>query len=251
MGIFKKIEKIFKKVRKKKSKISKIEKTVKKIFKKFFIFFIVGMLPFPGISEKSGNLYGYSLIKSVFKPKSKEPQPEGKKTDNEAGNSDYDSLSRKIKEQLKDVYENPSSEEALKHMVWIEVPVWRLKDGRKVPDREKIQVLDLLADEVKEIFEEIYRGKEKFPIKYLNGYSWRGSLKSLHSTGRAIDINPEENPQVTSAGKVLVGKKWEPGENPYSIKPDGDVVKAFTKRGWTWGADFKTKDYMHFGFDEM
>lgn len=26
--------------------------------------------------------------------------------------------------------------------------------------------------------------------------------------------------------------------NPYSIKPNGDVVKAFRKRGWVWGENF-------------
>ena len=73
----------------------------------------------------------------------------------------------------------------------------------------------------------------------------------MHSTGRAIDLNPEENPQVNSNGRAIVGKSWQPGSNPYSIKPDGDVVRAFTKRGWTWGANFRTRDYMHFGFAEM
>lgn len=158
-------------------------------------------------------------------------------------------LEKKVKEKIKNI---SSESEAEKYMVDIEVPVWRLtENGKKVSDTEKIRVLNILASEVKEIFHEIYKGKEKFPIKRIIGYNWRGSLKSLHSTGRAIDINPEENPQVNQNGRVLVGKKWEPGVNPYSIKPNGDVVKAFTKRGWTWGADFRTKDYMHFGFDEM
>ena len=74
---------------------------------------------------------------------------------------------------------------------------------------------------------------------------------SFHNTGRAIDINPEENPQMDIDGRVLVGKKWDPHGNPYSIKPNGDVVKAFRKRGWVWGEKFRKKDYMHFGFKEM
>ena len=133
----------------------------------------------------------------------------------------------------------------------MEVPVWRLKDGKKVSDTERFQILDVLANDVKEIFHEIHKGKEKFPIKNLIGYSWRGSFKSLHSTGRAIDINPEENPQVSRSGRAIVGKSWQPNSNPYSIKPDSDVVRAFTKRGWIWGANFRTRDYMHFGFAEM
>ena len=164
-------------------------------------------------------------------------------------NPDPDSeLKQKVKDRIRDVSTRAEAESKL---VWVELPVWRLKDGKKVSDTEKIQVLDVLADEIKEIFHEIHKGKEKFPIKRLIGYSWRGNLKSLHSTGRAIDLNPEENPQVSINGEVLVGKVWEPKINPYSIKPDGDVVRAFTKRGWVWGANFRTRDYMHFGFDEM
>ena len=172
-----------------------------------------------------------------FKPKQKIENPD----------PDFE-LKQKVKDRIKDV---STRAEAESRLVWVEVPVWRLKDGKKVSDTERFQILYVLANDVKEIFHEIHKGKEKFPIKNLIGYSWRGSFKSLHSTGRAIDLNPEENPQVNSNGKAIVGKSWQPGSNPYSIKPDGDVVRAFTKRGWIWGANFRTRDYMHFGFAEM
>ena len=172
-----------------------------------------------------------------FKPKQKIENPD----------PDFE-LKQKVKDRIKDV---STRAEAESRLVWVEVPVWRLKDGKKVSDTERFQILDVLANDVKEIFHEIHKGKEKFPIKNLIGYSWRGSFKSLHSTGQAIDLNPEENPQVNSNGKAIVGKSWQPGSNPYSIKPDGDVVRAFTKRGWIWGANFRTRDYMHFGFAEM
>ena len=172
-----------------------------------------------------------------FKPKQKIENPD----------PDFE-LKQKVKDRIKDV---STRAEAESRLVWVEVPVWRLKDGKKVSDTERFQILDVLANDVKEIFHEIHKGKEEFPIKNLIGYSWRGSFKSLHSTGRAIDLNPEENPQVNSSGKAIVGKSWQPGSNPYSIKPDGDVVRAFTKRGWIWGANFRTRDYMHFGFAEM
>ena len=181
--------------------------------------------------ENNENLYS-------FKPKQKIENPD----------PDFE-LKQKVKDRIRDI---STRAEAESRLVWVEVPVWRLKeDGKKVSDTETFQILDILAEEVKEIFHEIHKGKEKFPIKRLIGYSWRGNLKSLHSTGRAIDLNPEENPQVNSNGKAIVGKSWEPGSNPYSIKPDGDVVRAFTKRGWIWGERFKTRDYMHFGFNEM
>lgn len=160
-----------------------------------------------------------------------------------------DDKTEKIETELADVYSNPSHATAVKHMVWVEVPVWNLKNGKKVSSKARIQVLNLLADEVKEIFTEIYNGPEKFPIKSVGGYNWRpNGLKSLHSLGRAIDINPDENPQLSPDGVVLVGKKWEPYQNPYSITPEGDVVRAFTSRGWVWGANYTRPDYMHFDF---
>ena len=160
-----------------------------------------------------------------------------------------DERSEQIETELEDVYENPSHATAVKHMVWVEIPVWKLKNGQKVPGKMKVQVLNLLAEEVKEIFTEIYNGPEKFPIKLIGGYEWRpNGLSSLHSLGRAIDINPDENPQLSPEGKVLVGKKWEPYQNPYSITPEGDVVRAFTSRGWVWGANYTRPDYMHFDF---
>ena len=82
--------------------------------------------------------------------------------------------------------------------------MWRLQDGKKVSDTERIQVLNVLASDVKEIFREIYNGHEKFPIKRLIGYTWRGqNSRSFHNTGRAIDINPEENPQMDIDGRCL------------------------------------------------
>ena len=160
-----------------------------------------------------------------------------------------DDKTEKIETELADVYSNPSHATAVKHMVWVEVPVWYLKNGKKVSSKARIQVLNLLADEVKEIFTEIYNGPEKFPIKSVGGYNWRpNGIESLHSLGRAIDINPDENPQLSPDGVVLVGKKWEPYQNPYSITPEGDVVRAFTSRGWVWGANYTRPDYMHFDF---
>ena len=160
-----------------------------------------------------------------------------------------DDKTEKIETELEDVYSNPSHATAVKHMVWVEVPVWNLKNGKKVSSKARIQVLNLLADEVKEIFTEIYNGSEKFPIKSVGGYNWRpNGIESLHSLGRAIDINPDENPQLSPDGVVLVGKKWEPYQNPYSITPEGDVVRAFTSRGWVWGANYTRPDYMHFDF---
>ncbi|MDO5418395.1 MAG: M15 family metallopeptidase, partial [Lachnospiraceae bacterium] len=147
------------------------------------------------------------------------------------------------------ISENPTAETATAEMVSVEIPVWHLSNGQKVPAVTTVTVMSSIAEEVKAIFTEIYNGPEQFPIQSVGGYAWRDNgLSSSHSVGLAIDINPEQNPQVAPDGTVLVGGAWEPYVNPYSITPDGDVARAFGKYGWTWGTAFSTKDYMHFSF---
>ena len=105
-----------------------------------------------------------------------------------------------------------------------------------------------IADKVKLVFEDIYNGPEKFPIKDVGGYAWRGG-RSEHNGGTAIDINANENYCIYNNGTVI-GKYWKPYEDVYSIKPYGDVVNAFERHGFTWGGDSwrNPKDYMHFSY---
>ena len=223
----------------------------------------IGVFSILSIISTGNKLYAYNEIQGIFKPGNQENKniPDNSQSRSENVQTPqveivvdpmweyYIEYHERIETELEDVYNNPSHATDVKHMVWVEVPVWNLKNGKKVSSKARIQVLNLLADEVKEIFTEIYNGPEKFPIKSVGGYNWRqNGIESLHSLGRAIDINPDENPQISADGEVLVGKKWEPGINPYSITPDGDVVKAFSKKGWTWGAGFSRADYMHFDF---
>ena len=77
-----------------------------------------------------------------------------------------------------------------------------------------------------------------------------GSNWSNHAFGRAIDINPGQNPYVTSS-QVLppngVGFVDRSVFHPAMIR-DGDVVvEAFTSFGWRWGGNFNSiKDWHHF-----
>ncbi|MBQ3124925.1 MAG: M15 family metallopeptidase [Clostridia bacterium] len=133
-------------------------------------------------------------------------------------------------------------------MVTITVPVWRLSNGNKVSSTATFFVHNAIADKVKLVFEEIYNGPEKFPIRDVGGYAWRGG-RSEHNGGTAIDINANENYCIYNNGTVI-GKYWKPYEDPYSIKPYGDVVNAFERHGFTWGGDAwrNPKDYMHFSY---
>lgn len=77
----------------------------------------------------------------------------------------------------------------------------------------------------------------------------RGTGWSEHAYGRAIDLNPVENPYVRGA-LVL-----PPEGEPFASRPDapgvvhaGDaVVRAFAAHGWRWGGDWTSPvDYQHF-----
>lgn len=76
---------------------------------------------------------------------------------------------------------------------------------------------------------------------------------SQHAYGRAIDINPVQNPYV-SGGRTSpsAGVDYDsPGERRAGaggvIVAGGPVVRAFKARGWGWGGDWSSaKDYQHF-----
>ena len=79
---------------------------------------------------------------------------------------------------------------------------------------------------------------------------------SKHSYGKAIDINPIENPYVFRSGKsshkastpYLKRKRTNESvsQKAMFLRQD-DVVKLFKNHGWEWGGDWNgVKDYQHF-----
>ena len=150
-----------------------------------------------------------------------------------------------------------SQDEAKAAMTTITIPVWKLQGGKKVGSTLSLTVHSAIAEDVKQIFTEIYNDPEQFPIHDIGGYSWRGdSATGEHNCGTAIDINANENYQIRD-GQVLVGSLWEPDSNPYSISPDSSVVRIFAEHGWSWGGDAWAydsddsqgyHDYMHFSY---
>lgn len=70
---------------------------------------------------------------------------------------------------------------------------------------------------------------------------------SMHALGKAVDINPVQNPVMYRNGIVAPeGAKYNPQESG-TLTADSPVVQEFLRRGWHWGGNFEQpKDYHHF-----
>jgi len=134
-----------------------------------------------------------------------------------------------------------------------------------------------VSDEVIKIFEALYDAG--YPIKKMRlvsdykGSDWQsieadntsafncrkatGSKNySKHSYGKAIDINPIENPYIFRSGKsshkastpYLKRKRTDKSVSQKAmLLPDDNAVQIFKKNGWQWGGDWSgVKDYQHF-----
>lgn len=135
-------------------------------------------------------------------------------------------------------------------------------DGRS--HRGQIVVDRSLEKEVRAIFAEIERAR--FPIARVipavayewddlrsmranatTGFNYRlvagTRVRSAHARGRAIDLNPIQNPHL---GRDRLGLTYDV-KRPGTILRDSVVVRAFKSRGWRWGGDWRrSKDTMHF-----
>ena len=136
----------------------------------------------------------------------------------------------------------------------------------------QIVVARELADEVKEIFNDLR--KMKFPIEKVipisqfdwsddnsmsannsSGFNYRaivgGQKLSYHAMGRAIDINPLQNPYIkpNADGTNLilpVGAVYEVRQMG-TLTVESDAVRVLESRGWEWGGRWTTRfDYHHF-----
>jgi hypothetical protein len=73
-----------------------------------------------------------------------------------------------------------------------------------------------------------------------------GTSLSKHALGRAIDINPLQNPYIKGKLTLPPESKYDP-DAPGTLTADHPVTKAFLARGWEWGGNWKSlKDYQHF-----
>ena len=128
------------------------------------------------------------------------------------------------------------------------------------------------ADKVIEVFKRLF--ERRFPIRRMepidvfggsddasiaadntSGFNCRNAVASgpptwsAHAFGRAIDVNPVENPYI------LDGEVLPPAGAPYvdrsNVRPGmavrgGELVAAFAAAGWSWGGVWANPDYQHF-----
>lgn len=70
---------------------------------------------------------------------------------------------------------------------------------------------------------------------------------SRHAFGRAVDINPFQNPVIYDNGLTMPDGAVYDIKNPGTLFETHPIVQAFLDRGWQWGGHFKDfKDYHHF-----
>ncbi len=141
--------------------------------------------------------------------------------------------------------------EALKYMTSFKVTVWDLDVNGEWYQREQWLTSHYnLEATLKCIFNDLLElpEEDRVPIKSMGCYHYREG-SSAHTCGAAIDINWEENAEMTIEGVITCGRFWKPYENIYSIKADSPFVHIFEKYGWTWGGYWTSKkDYMHFSY---
>ncbi len=142
----------------------------------------------------------------------------------------------------------------------------KIHQGQLVIDKE-------LEEDIKNLFELAL--KEKFPIHSVlpishqtfrkdgrwdddlsmaanntSGFNYRlitgGTKLSNHAHGRAIDINPVQNPYIK--GQLVLPAKANYDANlAGTLTADHPLTKAFLAMGWEWGGNWDTrKDYQHF-----
>jgi hypothetical protein len=141
----------------------------------------------------------------------------------------------------------------------------RIHQGQLVIDKD-------LIDDIEFAFEEAL--KEEFPINSVipishadfrrngmwdddasmeannsSGFNYRkitgGQNLSLHATGRAIDINPVQNPYIRNNVILPLYSFYDP-EVSGTLTNDSVIVKSLVSRGWVWGGNWTDlKDYQH------
>lgn len=190
-----------------------------------------------------------------------------------------DSIPAKIAERMLEHSWHNGCPLPLKSMSYLTVTYWGFDHK---PHEGNLIVLNALAGETLQIFQELYQ--IKFPIEKIDlpdiyaskkndwlSLDWTSAEDndtyaflcrdddqtpgkfSPHSYGIALDINPVYNPSIVANNKVEPesGKKYFDRNLRHEGMVNEKVVAIFAKHGWKWGG-YWTKDkldYQHFQKD--
>ena len=184
----------------------------------------------------------------------------------------WDGTSRRLSEALKERMRGVSWHEGcpvpLRRLRLLEVPYWGfdgdVHQGRMVVNRRQ-------DGKVLRVLHRLYGAKFKIRrmrlVDYYDGSDDRSMAAnntsafncrrvagtdrwSEHAYGRAIDINPVQNPYVRGdTVEPEAGERYLDRTDVRKgmvVRP-GPVVRAFSRVGWEWGGDWQSsKDYQHF-----
>ncbi len=111
-----------------------------------------------------------------------------------------------------------------------------------------------VANSLVRVFERLYAARVAIRrIVPVDAYGASDGTRrwSEHAYGRAVDVNPIENPYVTPSGATS-----HPASVPYlrrqparpgTAVEGGPLVRAFDAADWSWGGRWSgAKDYQHF-----
>jgi hypothetical protein len=177
-------------------------------------------------------------------------------------------LPRKLRQRMTGVSWHPGCPVHLDNLRLLRMPYWgfdgEVKRGRMVVRAKQ-------ANKTLRVFRRLYA--KQFPIRRMrlidaydgdddrsmaanntSAFNCRrvaGTNRwSEHAYGRAIDINPVQNPYVRGstvepeAGRRYLNRSHV--RRGMAVRP-GPVVRAFTAVDWQWGGDWSSaKDYQHF-----
>jgi len=145
-------------------------------------------------------------------------------------------------------------------------------DFHRHSQQGKLIIRDKYADDIVAVFRRLYA--KRFPIRRIEPIDRYGgddhrsmdadntsafncrlvngtNRWSRHAYGDALDLNPRENPYVTSSGFVSppAGKPYADRDDVRKGMVEGEhVVEIFRRAaGWKWGGDWSgTRDFQHF-----
>lgn len=86
-----------------------------------------------------------------------------------------------------------------------------------------------------------------YGFHYRTKATFRTAQLSTHARGRAVDINPFQNPAHLRNGRLIPSRGMYAPDAPGTLSDTSAVVRYMRRLGWRWGGAWRSvQDYMHF-----